>query len=205
MHQRLFFVPCLILALFLVACDKQQASADVKIGVVDMTRIMRECEPGKKGIKYLEEQQKVLQEKLNAAQAKLQGHEKDEVLTKELQSVYMDVQQRIQGEQQNVVNVLYDIIQRVMRSYRKEKGYLLLISTEAVMDYDASIDVTSEVIGEVNKESVEFKPLPEPPSAKDAPAPAEAPADPAAKEQPASEKDKAAPADKQPDNAQPAK
>lgn len=76
----------------------------------------------------------------------------------------MSAQQRMQVEQQNVVNLLYDTIQRVINTYRTDKGYAIIISTEAAAAYDSKSDVTNEVLELVNKQKLEFKPAaPEPP------------------------------------------
>ena len=81
----------------------------------------------------------------------------------------MSAQQRMQVEQQNVVNLLYDTIQRVINTYRTEKGYAIIISTEAAAAYDSKSDVTNEVLDLVNKQKLEFKPMsPEAPAAPEA-------------------------------------
>ncbi len=171
-----------VLSFMLLACQQTETKdAQPKLAVVDMARIMRDSEPGKAGVKFLESLQSGMQEKLNAIQARLEKDPKDEAAQKELQGVYMASQQRMQAEQQNVVNLLYDTIQRVLNAYREQQGYDIILSAEVAAAFNPKADVTAAVIAEVNKQKIDFKPLPEPAAPEAAPAPAAQPQD---KEQP---------------------
>ena len=175
-----FFMPlALLLSFMLFACQQGDNNAQPKVAVVDMARVMRESEPGKAGVKFLESLQGDMQTKLNDIQQRLEANPKDAEAQKELQAVYMSAQQRMQVEQQNVVNLLYDAIQRVINTYRTEKGYAVIISTEAVAAFDSKSDVTNEVLELVNKQKLDFKSVtPEAEKAPEAAAPkAETPKD----------------------------
>jgi outer membrane protein len=151
---------CLPLLLFsllaLPAC--QQATPPQKIAVVDMSRIMRDSEPAKNGVKFLESLHADMQEKINAIQERLTQEPDDEAAQKELQSVYMASQQRMQTEQQHVISLLDDVIQRVINTCREQKGYDVIINAEVTAAFSPAVDVTTEVIAEVNKHPLEFKP-----------------------------------------------
>ena len=182
MRIRLFMPLVFVLSFMLLACQQTETKdAQPKLAVVDMARIMRDSEPGKAGVKFLESLQSGMQEKLNAIQARLEKDPKDEAAQKELQGVYMASQQRMQAEQQNVVNLLYDTIQRVLNAYREQQGYDIILSAEVAAAFNPKADVTAAVIAEVNKQKIDFKPLPEPAAPEAAPAPA---AKPQEKEQP---------------------
>lgn len=178
-----FLMPLVfVLSFMLLACQQTETKdAQPKLAVVDMARVMRDSEPGKAGVKFLESLQSGMQDKLNAIQARLEKNPKDEAAQKELQGVYMTSQQRMQAEQQNVINLLYDAIQRVINTYREQQGYDVILSAEVAAAFDPKADVTSAVIAEVNKQKIDFKPLPEPAAPEAAPAPA---AQPQEKEQP---------------------
>lgn len=165
-----FIMPlALLLSFMLFACQQADNNAQPKVAVVDMARVMRDSELGKAGVKFLESLQGDMQTKLNDIQQRLEANPKDLEAQKEMQAVYMSAQQRMQVEQQNVVNLLYDTIQRVINTYRTEKGYALIISTEAAAAYDSKSDVTNEVLELVNKQKLEFKPVsPEAPAAPEA-------------------------------------
>ena len=177
MRIRYFMPLALLLSLMLIACQQGEGTSQSKLAVVDMTRIMRDSEAGKAGVKHLEALQADMQEQLNAIQGRLEKNANDADAQKELQTVYMMSQQRMQVEQQNVVNLLYDTIQRVINTYRTEKGYTVIISTEAAAAFDSKSDVTNEVLELVNKQKLDFKAVtPEAAKASEAAAPkAEAP------------------------------
>ncbi len=85
----------------------------------------------------------------------------DEKAMQELQRVYAVSQQRMQAEQQNVVNILFDTIQRTLNDYCTREGYDVILGSEAAAAFNQKIDITDAVIAEVDKQKVEFKPLPE--------------------------------------------
>lgn len=175
MRTRVLFLPVVLLSCLLVACQQSDTAVQPKFAVVDLARVMRDSEPGKAGVKFLEGLQADMQNRLNDIQKKLEANPKDEAAQKEMQSVYMSAQQRMQAEQQNVVNVLYDTIQRVMNAYRAEKGYAVILGSEAAVSFDSKVDVTNDVLEAVNRQKVEFKPMtPEADKKAEAAAPADA-------------------------------
>lgn len=204
-----YFLPLMLMACLLLPACQQADSKDVRpaLAVVDMSRIMRDSEPGKAGVKFLEGIQSKMQEELNAVQDKLEKDPTDEKVQQELQQLYMKLQQRIQIEQQNVANKLYDMVQRVLNAYREQQGFAVMIAADVAASYSPSVDVTNAVIAEVNKQDISFTavadtvaPAPESPAADDkedttpgdtpTKAPAEAPAQTPAAEKPA-DQDKA--------------
>lgn len=200
MRIRYFMPLALLLSLMLIACQQGESSSQAKLAVVDMTRVMRDSEAGKAGVKHLEGLQADMQAQLNDIQKRLEENAEDVEAQKELQTVYMASQQRMQVEQQNVVNVLYDTMQRIINAYRADKGYALIISSEAAASFDSKADVTSDIIAAMDKQKIDFKPAveaekaPEAEAGKDA-GQAEKPAEKAA-EKPAAKTDKAGKADK---------
>lgn len=156
-----FVMPVLfLLGIFLIACQ-EQGQAKPAIAVVDMARVMRDSTPGKEGIKFLESRQAALQGQLDSIQAKLEKNPEDENAIQELQRVYAVSQQRMQAEQQNVMNILFDTIQRILNDYCIREGYDVILGSEAAAAFNPKIDVTNAIIAEVDKQKLEFKPLPE--------------------------------------------
>jgi outer membrane protein len=109
-------------------------------------------------VKFLESLHADMQEKINAIQERLTQKPDDEAAQKELQSVYMASQQRMQTEQQHVISLLDDVIQRVINTCREQKGYDVIINAEVTAAFSSAVDVTTEIIAEVNKHPLEFKP-----------------------------------------------
>ena len=159
MHIRFLVLPLIVAGCLLAACQQSDTSAQPTLAVVDLARVMRDSEPGKEGVKFLEGLQNEVQSKLNVVQKKLEENPKDEAAQKEMQNIYVSAQQRLQAEQQNVVNVLYDVVQRTLNAYRVKKGYAVILGTEAALSFDSKIDVTKDILEAVNGQKVDFKPV----------------------------------------------
>lgn len=201
MPIRLLILSLLVLCLAVSGCQQTQEPA-VKVGVVDMNRLLRDSEPGKEASRFLEGMQKEIQQQIDDVQARLGKDPENENLQRELQAIYMGGQQRINAEQQNVVSQLLDLTQRLVNNYRKANGLSVVLGTDMAVAYDPALDVTNALLDEMNKQKVNFvsvsNPQPEAPAAADAPAAqdakaAEAPA-PAAQDAKATEKPAAKPA-----------
>ncbi|MDE7240442.1 OmpH family outer membrane protein, partial [Desulfovibrio sp.] len=133
MRTSRIIAPLLVGLFVLTGCQQQESQvAQPKIAIVDMGRVMRDSEPGKEGVKFLESQQAGMQAQLDAIQDRLEKNPKVEAAMQELQRVYAASQQRMQAEQQNVVNLLFDSVQRVINSYRESQGYDIILGAEAV-------------------------------------------------------------------------
>lgn len=160
----------LVLCFMLFACQENSQVASAKMAVVDLARLMSDSAPGREGIKFLESRQAAIQEKLDAMQEKLEKNPQDDSAMQEYQRFFSMAQQRMQAEQQNVVSLLFDTVQRVLNSYRTDNGYEVIISADAVQSYNPALDITASVLGEINKQKIEFKPLPEAQATQDKPA-----------------------------------
>jgi outer membrane protein len=155
--QRRYCGFALLALLFLLPALTGFFGSAPKIAVVDMQRIMRDSEPAKAGVKFLEDMHAGMQEQIKAIEARLEKNPQDKEAQNELQSVYMNSQQRMQAEQQNVVTLLYDALQRVMNAYRERSGYEIILNAEVAAAYAPSLDVTTPVIGEMNKQHMEVR------------------------------------------------
>lgn len=200
MRIRFLVLSLLVLCLAVSGCQQTQEPA-VKVGVVDMNRLLRDSEPGKEASRFLEGMQKEIQQQIDDVQARLGKDPENEALQRELQAIYMGGQQRINAEQQNVVSQLLDLTQRLVNNYRKANGLSVVLGTDVAVAYDPALDVTNALLDEMNKQKVNFvsvsNPQPEAPAAAEAPAKAaqdtKAAEKPAEKPAPAAEK--AAPAE----------
>jgi outer membrane protein len=168
MHVR-YLLPILLLAALLSSGWVFGSSSGV--AVVDSARVFKESDPGKAGIKHLEALHESMQAELNALQEELQGKPKDEKLQQRLQEKYMVYQQRISAEQQQVINILNETIQKALDACRVQNKLALIVGTDVVLSYGSAADVTEAVISEVNKAQVDFKAL-EPEAEVATPAPA---------------------------------
>lgn len=163
MRIRFMAVPLLLLSLLCAACQQgEEKASGPSIAVVDIVRVMRDSEAGKAGIKYLEDLQAGIQKQLDDIQSKLEKDPENEQLQKQLQTVYMNAQQQMGEEQQNVLSQLQNVTKRVMDEFRRAKGYDVLFSAETLSSYDEKLDVTNDLLVEMNKQKVNFVPLSSP-------------------------------------------
>ena len=202
MHQRFILSLLLALVLCLGACEQSSSKNAPTVGIVDLSRLVRDSEPGKAANAFLEKTQKSFNDRILALQDKLQADTKDEKVRAEFQTLYLSLQQRMQAEEQNVNNVLLDHILRTVKEYRQQKGLGAIVRSEAVLDYDKALDITDMILDDLNKKHIEFKAVTsDEPKAEDDKAPAEAKPE-AAK--PAEAKPEAAkPAEAKPEAAKP--
>ena len=179
MHAKYLFSCLLLAALMLGGCLNPAGSSAPTVAVVDSSRVFRESEPGKVGIAHLEKLHESMQAELNELQKQLQATPDDAALQQKLQEKYLAYQERIGAEQQQVINVLNEHIQKALDTCRTQKKLTLILGTDAVLSYNQAADITSAVIAEINKAKVEFSPLePEQPE-NTAPTSEQAPAAPA--------------------------
>ena len=157
MHKRFILSLLLALSLCLGACEEGSSKGGPTVGIVDLSRLVRDSEPGKAANAFLEKTQKSFNDRILALQNKLQANADDEKVRAEFQSLYLGLQQRMQAEEQNVNNVLLDHILRTVKEYREKKGLGAIVRSEAVLDYDKALDITDMILDDLNKKNIEFK------------------------------------------------
>ena len=157
MHKRFILSLLLALSLCLGACEEGSSKGGPTVGIVDLSRLVRDSEPGKAANAFLEKTQKSFNDRILALQDKLQANADDEKVRAEFQSLYLGLQQRMQAEEQNVNNVLLDHILRTVKEYRAKQGLGAIVRSEAVLDYDKALDITDMILDELNKKNIEFK------------------------------------------------
>lgn len=152
----LVLLGCLILA----ACDNT-AQASLKVGVVDIARLMRDSVPGRDGAKVLESLEEELKATLEQIGAKVEQEPENEALMRDLQTAYGIAQQRLQIQGQNVAGALYDTLQKVMDQYRTDNAFDLILDQTTVVSFSSALDVTNAVMAELNKQKVDFLSAPQ--------------------------------------------
>lgn len=152
--------------LFLMGCDQQNSTTNTpKIAVVDMAALMRDSEPGKSGIKFIEDQQAAATSQLEDLRSRLEKNPQDTNAIQEFQTIYAQSSQRVQEEGQQVAAQIINMVQRVLDDYRTKNGYELIIPTESLATFNPSLDITKQMLEEINKQTLDFAP-----AAKQAPA-----------------------------------
>ena len=150
-------LPLLALCLLQGACQQDQKSVQNEIAVVDLGRVISDSEPGKAAQAFVADLQKSYNDKLVAAQGKLQKDPKDEKALQEFQALFGDLQQRFQQEEAAATNTLLERLIKTVSEVRSQKGYKVIVRSEAVIAQDKGLDVTSEVMDAFNKVTIDFK------------------------------------------------
>ena len=83
-----YFPLLILICAFLAGCEMPNNTANTKkIAAVDINRLLQESEPGKEAMRFLENIQTDMQNKLNVINQKLEKNPKDEAAQKELQTL----------------------------------------------------------------------------------------------------------------------
>ncbi len=150
-------LPLLALCFLQGACQQDQKSVQNEIAVVDLGRIISDSEPGKAAQAYVADLQKSYNDQLVAAQGKLQENSKDEKALQEFQVLFGNLQQRFQQEEAAATNTLLEKLIQTVADVRQQKGYKVIVRSEAVIAQDKGLDVTGEVMDAFNKVTIDFK------------------------------------------------
>ena len=144
------------------------ASADVKIGVVDMQRALNECNAGKKAKEQVRAKFEKAQNELKAQRESLdrmresydkkalvlkederRNLEKDmEVRSLDFKRKYEDYQRDLKRTDAELTSGIVEQLYGIVAAYAKERGFTVVLETSAgaLVYADPSIDVTDEVI-----------------------------------------------------------
>lgn len=156
MIRRLLVLPLLALCLVLGACS-DEGKKDV--AVVDVARIARESEPGKALNTFLENMQKDFNQRLMAQQEVYQQNTEDAAARQTLETMFMSMQQRLQTEEENATSSLLERILQTINTFRESRGYSVILRNDVVLSNDKAVDVTDQVLVEVNKIEIEYRPV----------------------------------------------
>ncbi len=136
----------------LTACDFQKST----VGFVNTGQVFNDSLVGKSAASFLQGQQKYLESEFAQAQKLLAADAENVEMQQYVAKVHTILQQRLKAEQQNVANILNACLQRIVKDYREEKGLTFIASTQSVINFDASVDITEEILAIMDKEIIQF-------------------------------------------------
>lgn len=160
-----------VFALLLLAPAAMAADSD-RVAVVDVPRIIVECEPGKQVRAELEktfkstkadlEQQKSDLEKLRdelqkqslvlSQEAKVDKEVEFKRKVRDYQDSMRAFQRKAKAEESRLAEPVVKLIRQALGKYGKDKGYTMIFDAKAGVLYAADkADITSEIIAVVNK------------------------------------------------------
>jgi outer membrane protein len=141
-------------------------AADIKIGVVDLQRVIDASEEGKRAQAEVQKKGDELSQQVKAREEELQAmkadyekqslaltpeakREKLDVLEKkdvEYQRFVKDAQADFRKVEQRALKELYDQIKQVTIKYGKDNNYSLIVEVQSVIYNSDIVDITEEII-----------------------------------------------------------
>ena len=161
-------VGCLVVAM---ACGNALYAAD-KVGYINLQRLVNESEMGQAAKKNLEKLRKErekaiaaklqeinrLKEIIKAKDSKLSAAERRDKLEafqkgyKEYQRMVADAKEDITREDRELVSIILDKADGVLKKVAKKQHYAIILKDPNAVGYlDPEVDITDEVLKELNK------------------------------------------------------
>lgn len=150
-------------------------NAEIKLGIVDLYRILNESEEGKKAVNELQSmvdsRQKTLEEKQKKIQTLKEEYDKKkavlsedarkakeeeiERLGRDLQRTAADYQVELQKKQNEITQSMLKEIRQIINEYAKKEGYnLILEKAEQIILYSTpEVDITDKIIALFNQKT----------------------------------------------------
>lgn len=162
-----------LLSVLLVFCLAATASAEVKIGFVDMKGVIAKSESGSKAMEQLKTQFKDMKDNLDAQKKSLDAL-KDELQkqsmmlsqeakqdkeaqykrkVRDFQDMGQNYQRKLQQAEQNLSKPIIDKLLQVVQEYGKKNGFTAIFDKQAsgLVYQQDNVDVTNAIIAELNK------------------------------------------------------
>jgi outer membrane protein len=144
-----------------------------KIGVCNMTEVFQKSVPGEKAMSQLQNKYKGMKEELETKKKNLEEMRQDMqkqsmVLSQEakrnkevefmkqsrdLQGLFQTYQEQMKGEEDRLSKPILETLQEVLGEYGNDNGFAVILDTRnsGIVFADDTIDVTDEIISELNK------------------------------------------------------
>lgn len=170
MRKMVWITGILIAAITFWAASPSVAEA-VKIGVVDIQRIMRESQKAKDArgmflmdveakrgvLKSKEKKVRAMQEQLKqaktdkSAEEVKEAREKIHQAVKDLKRLRNDMEEELKKKEKELTRKLLDEIRGVVQDFLKKKKYTLILEKKLPLAFDRGIDITDKIIERYDK------------------------------------------------------
>jgi len=164
--KKLFLILCICFILPAYA----QAAEDTKIGIIDLQKVLNECEAGKKAKTDLESliksKESVIEEKSReieklkielqkqasalSAEAKKSKEDELEKLLRDYQRTLQDSQAEVKKKEGELTEAIIKGVHDIVNRIGKEGGYTIIIEKSLVLYTNQDLDITDSVIKEYN-------------------------------------------------------
>ena len=145
-----------------------------RIAVVNTDILYKESVVSEKATQYLQTLSSEMQKVYTEAAAKVEKaktKQEKEVAQAEMQVKLMELQQRFTAEQQQVAIAMTNASKKAMETCRVKGKFDMVLPAEIALSHAPELDITKQVVEEMNTIPVEFTPI-----APENPAPTEKPA-----------------------------
>ena len=171
MRLRKYEMAFLIFFISFLGCGQVIAADVAKIGIVDLQRVLETSNPGKAAQAEIKKQKDTMEQELKEKgaeieQLRIQFERESMVMSKEKREEkeregriklndFKTLQKRYRSDLQNLeqklVTELRDDVNALVEEIGKKEGYLLIINNFSVMYAPASIDITDQLIKQMNE------------------------------------------------------
>lgn len=162
-----------LLTCFLILSMSAAASAESKIGFVDMQAVIAKSEPGLKAMEQLKTQFQGMKDNLDAQkksldalreelqkqsmmlsqEAKLDKETQYKRKVRDFQDMGQNYQRKLQQAEQNLSKPIIEKLLGVVQDYGKKNGYTAIFDKQAsgLVYQQDNVDLTNAIIAELNK------------------------------------------------------
>jgi Skp family chaperone for outer membrane proteins len=142
----LFAFAFLILA---VGCNQQAATSSPEVAVVDANKVLQESAPGKAAMAHLESIGENIRKELEPLQKDIKKDKTNQEAMQKFQKTLSEAQQLLNSEQDRLFGQLNTKFNERLESYRKAKGFRVVLLKSQVLAYDAGVDITDAMVKEL--------------------------------------------------------
>ncbi|NLW80212.1 MAG: OmpH family outer membrane protein [Desulfovibrionales bacterium] len=163
----------IIIAILCILCCSLTASAETKLGFVDMKAVIAKSEPGSKAMEQLKTQFKDMKDNLDAQkksldtlkdelqkqsmmlsqEAKLDKEAQYKRKVRDFQDMGQNYQRKLQQAEQNLSKPIIEKLIEVVQNYGNQNGYTAIFDKQAsgTVFHQDGADITNAIIAELNK------------------------------------------------------
>ena len=161
MKKSLVLLTALFAALVLLTgCNQQAQQTGPVIGVVDEAAAFRDNKAATAAMAYLQEMGAPLQKKAEEAYNAMQADQSEENVAA-YQAAMGELQTIMNAEQQRIVAMMDAKFTEALDAYRVDRGLSVILSSEAVISFDAAVDVTADIVAAMDAVELDLTPVAE--------------------------------------------
>ena len=130
-----------------------------RVAIVNTELVYQESAASSKGSEYLRAVSTEMQKAYTEASAKVENaktKQEKEAAQAELQTAIAEMQQRLGAEQQLVVTTLTNAYREAMEACRIKGKFDVILPAEAALAHDPQVDLTAQVLAEMDSMPIEF-------------------------------------------------